>query len=416
MDRWLNSHWFARGVALLLATMLWMVVNLEPDVGSSADTVRPMFIDGVNVEVVDYDADRYEVVRQSPKQVKVALESDNPFFRYRFLSPDQYKVYVDAKGLGKGTHRLPVQHRGFPEDARVEITPSVIEVTLEEKQTLEREVQVELLGQVAPGYTAGEPIVKPFRVHVRVPESQVDDVAAVKASVNLDDATEAIQTTAQLKVVDKSGNVIPRAEVNPLTVEVTVPVTSPFVTVPVKLNLTNDLPDGYSLASVDMNVDEATVYGPREVVDEIRKAGTYPGPEIDLSQLTADRVLELKMPILDQVVKVDPEYLRVSLKVVRSETKLLENVPLRVSGLSPNRQAKVLGPDGKEMTTVDFYVIGAAENLRDLGPDDVQVVADISSLPLGVHEVPLVYNLPNFVKTSTSALRQVTVEITEKTM
>jgi YbbR domain-containing protein len=413
MDKWLNSHWFAKAVALLLAMMMWMVVNLETEPSPTTEASQPVFIDGVNLHVL-YDSDRYEVVKQ-PRTVKVALESNNPFYRHNFVPPDTYEVYVDVRHLGKGTHRVPVQYRGFPEEARVGIIPNIVEITLEEKKTVEREVSVELLGQVAPGYKAGEPIVKPFRVLVRVPESQVDDVAVVEAPVDLEGATSSIKKTVPLRVVDKAGNVIQRAEVIPLTVEVNVPVTSPFVKVPIKLNLTNELPDGYSLASVDMNVEEVTVYGPKEVIDAL-KASTYPGPEIDLRSITSDRLLELKIPVLENIVKVDPEYLKVSLKVVPSATKRLEKIPIRISGLSEQSQARVLAANGQEISTIDVDVVGAPQILQKLTAEDVQVVADVSNLPVGVHEIELnyIYNQPDYVKTAATATKRVTVEITNK--
>lgn len=411
MDKWLNSHWFARAVALFLAVLMWMVVNLEAEPTPTTEASQPVFIDGVNLTVW-YDTDRFEVVKQ-PKTVKVALESSNPFYRHNFVPPDSYEVYVDARQLGKGTHTVPVLSKGFPEEAKVGIIPSSVEITLEEKKTVERDVGVEMLGQVAPGYTAGEPIVKPFRVLVRVPESQVDNVAVVKASIDLGSATTPIKETVPLKVVDKAGNVIQRAEVIPLTVEVNVPVTSPFVKVPIKLNLTKEMPDGYSLASVDMNTNEVTVYGPKEVIDAL-KAGTYPGPEVDLSNITSDRLLELKIPVLENIVKVDPEYLKVSLKVVPSTTKRLEKIPIRISGLSEDSQARVLSADGLEMSTVDLEVLGAPVILQELRAEDVQVVADVSNLAVGVYQIPLnyIYNQPDYVKTAATALNRVTVEIT----
>ena len=414
MDKWLNSHWFARAVALLLAVMMWMVVNLETEQTTLPEAAsQPVLIDSVNLHV-KYDTDRFQVVKQQ-RTVKVALESNNPFYKHNLFPADSYEVYVDATNLGKGTHRVPVQYKGFPDEVKVGIIPNIVEITLEEKKTVEREVAVEMLGQVAPGYTAGEPIVKPFRALVRVPESQVDKVAAVKASVDLEGATSAIKTTVPLKVVDKSGNVIQGADVVPLTVEVNIPVTSPFVKVPIKLNLTNEMPNGYSLASVDMNVDEVTVFGPKEVIDAL-KATTYPGPEIDLSNITSDRLLELKIPIMDNIVKVEPEYLKVSLKVVPSTVKRLEKIPIRISGLSEDMQAKVLSTDGQEMSTIDFDVIGAEQVLGNLRQEDLQVVADVSNMPAGVYEVALnyIYNQSDYIMTSASAPKKVTIEITNK--
>ncbi|WP_126424834.1 CdaR family protein [Brevibacillus marinus] len=407
MDKWLNSHWFVKGIALLVAVLMWMVVNLNRDTGPMTEASQPMYIGGVEIKVL-YDEEHYDLV-QEPPQVKVMVESSNPFYRYNLVTPDQYEVFVDARGRGKGTHRLPVQHRGFPEEARIGITPSMVEITLEEKQTVEKEVEVELLGQVAPGYTPGTPIVKPHRVHVKVPESLVDDVAQVKATVNLDGATEQIEVTTELKVLDKKGNVISKAEVNPQTVEVNVPVTSPFVVVPLKLNLTNDLPDGYSLASVQTNTEEVTVYGPQDVISKIN---TYPSPPIDLRNVKTDQRLQLKMPVLDRVVKVEPEYLEVVLQVVPSTTKRLENVPLRITGLADQQRAKVLTLEGEEITTLTVELVGAPQILEQTSVDDVQVLVDVSNLPAGVHEIPIVYNLPNYVRTSAGSVKQVTVEIT----
>lgn len=411
MDKWLNSHWFARAVALLLAIMMWMIINLETEQTPTSEASQPIFIDGVNLQV-RYDTDRFQVVKQQ-RTVKVALESNNPFYRHNFFPEGE--VYVDATNLGKGTHRVPVQHKGFPEDVKVGIIPNIVEITLEEKKTVERQVTVEQLGQVSPGYTAGEPIAKPFRVLVRVPESQVDKVAAVKASVDLEGATSAIKTTVPLKVVDKSGNVIQGADVIPLTVEVNIPVTSPFAKVPIKLNLTNELPNGYSLASMGMNVEEVTVYGPKEVVDGI-KSTTYQGPEIDLGNITSDRDIELKIPLMDNIVKVEPEYMTVSLKVVPSTTKRLEKIPIRISGLSEGMEAKVLSTEGQEISTIDFDVIGAPEVLDKFRREDLQVSADVSNMPAGVYEVPLnyIFNQSNYIKTSASAPKKVTIQLTNK--
>lgn len=408
MDKWLHSHWFVKGIALLVAVLMWMVVNLDRDTGPMTEVSQPMYIGGVTVNVL-YDRENYDLVAEPP-QVKVMVESSNPFYRYNLVTPDQYEVFVDARGLGKGTHRLPVQHKGFPEESRIGITPSMVEISLEEKQTLEKEVEVELLGQVAPGYTPGTPIVKPRRVHVRVPESLVDDVAQVTASVNLGEATEQIAVTTDLKVLDKRGNIIAKAEVNPQTAEVIVPVTSPFVVVPLKMNLTNDLPDGYSLASVQTNTEEVTVYGPQDV---IRRFNTYPAPPIDLSNIRTDQRLQLKMPLMDQVVKVEPEYLEVFLQVVPSTTKRLENVPLRITGLTDTQQAKVLTLEGEEVTTLTVELIGAPQILEQTTVEDVQMLVDVSNLPAGVHEIPIIYNLPNYVRTSARTIKQVTVEITK---
>lgn len=409
MDKWLNSQWFVRVVALLMACLMWMVVNFEsPPDGVSEDT-KPTIIDGVEI-TVKYDKDKYDVVSQL-KPVRLAIRSDNPFYRYYYLDPEQYRIFVDVRGLGKGTHRVPVHYEGFPAGVRVDIIPGIVDVTLEEKQTVQKEVEVELIGKAAEGYTAGIPIAKPFRVHVNVPESQLNNIGKVTATVNIDGATEDIETTRPLKVLDKAGNVMPKAQVNPLTVEVTVPISNPFVVVPLELEFKNDLPDGYSLSSVEMNKDEVTVYGPMNVVQQLN---TYPGPTIDLSKISNDSVLQLKIPMLKNIVKVDPEYVVVTVKIAQSETKTLTDVPIRITGLGKDVQARILDDAGGTLNTLSFEAVGAPENLRGLTAQDVQIVADVSNLPVGVHQVPIIYNLPNYVEVSPAALKQVTVEITNR--
>ena len=325
-----------------------------------------------------------------PATVTVELKGPTAVLNRADISPSDYKVFVDLSNYSKGRHRVPVQTSGFPGDLSVRVIPEQVEVLLEEKQKAEKDVTVQFIGNIPEGYKMGEPIVRPKRVHVTLPESQMGEIGQVQASVNVDGVKATIKDTIALRVFDVNGNPM-EAEINPTVVEVEVPVTSPYKIVPVKINYVNHPPEGYGVAGTRLITDKITVYGPLEVIEGMN---FYPGPEIDLSSLTEDRYIEMKIPLLPQVVKTEPDYIELEIDIESSTTRTFENTLISVNGLGDQLNAVFVNPeDGSASLTVR----GTVEQVEDLTQADIELYVDISNLPPGQHEVPIQMNLPTFI-------------------
>src|SRR5690606_37379873 len=111
MDKWLNQPMVVRIVAVMLAVMLWYVVNGPNGQSPSTTTVAENMIriDNAALEV-RYDAERVAVL-EAPETVDLIVrgsQRDLSLFRWR-----DYHVYVDVTGYGPGEVWAPVQFDGF---------------------------------------------------------------------------------------------------------------------------------------------------------------------------------------------------------------------------------------------------------------------------------------------------------------
>jgi YbbR domain-containing protein len=387
MDKWFESDTVLKLVALGLAIMLWMTVNEKPFPFARGEVVQTT-IRNVTLEVL-YDQESLELT-DAPSNVNLKLSGDASSINR--ITPDSYRVYVDLRDFGPGKHRgIPVKWSGFPSGVKVEADPKQISVTLEEKQQIEVPVQVDLVGDLPSGFKAGEPVIKPTKVLVRGSESLLEEVTAVKGVVNLEGSTETVSRSVALQVYGENGP-LHKVEVTPSVVEVEVPITAPDRSVPLKVDVAKYPPEGYAIAGLTADVDRVTVYGPEETLNGLE---VYPGPSLDLSGVTKDRTFELPIPLVDERLKVEPKTVKISVTIVKAETKRLKSVPIRVNGLGDGLKADVIAPESGK---IDLVVVGAPQLLDNIKLQDIRAVVDASNLPPGEHIRPIRVNLPAYVQ------------------
>jgi YbbR domain-containing protein len=395
MDKWFRSNNVIKVISVILAVMLWLVVNYDQQQAAppaiSTDTSITIYDVPLQIK---YNQDQFELA-EGPSSVTLVLRG-NPAQIAAVsgrLLPDQYEVFVDLTGVTKGTQvRAPVQIKGLPANISAQALPAEVTVTLVEKERREINVSAELMGEPAEGYKLGRPIINPSRVYIKAAKKQLDQVAFVKAFVNVEDQSEPITHSYALKALDKNGNEV-KVEIQPSVVEVTVPINSPSKVVPFLLSVTGQPPEGYAIADIKNSIDEVTVYGPKTAVDELE---IYPGPTIDVSDYRADRVLQLQIPLLPGLTKIEPDHVEVRVDVVPSTTTDLEDIPVEVNGLKDGWKAKFQN-DGTSQR-INLTVEGAPSILSRLKASDVQAYVDVSNLALGEHTVPVKFNLPQFVR------------------
>jgi YbbR domain-containing protein len=395
MDRLLRNNTFVKILALFLAIALWYVVNYQVSpqgqYKQSVDTYR---LNNVSL-TAKFDPDHLAIVR-IPKTVTVELRGTSYALGRDNLSPQNYEVYVDLHGLTKGTHLVPVKYSGFPMDLSVRVIPEQVEVVLEEKQDVAKDVTPQFIGTLPQGYAAGEATMKPSRVFITVPESRVKDIGQVQAVVNLEGQKSAVDVTVPLRVLDKRGNPMD-AEISPAEVRVTVPILSTFKVLPIKLNITGESPGGISIASLNLKPDKVTVSGP---ADAINKLTFYPGPKIDLSTIKADQKLLVKLPAVADNVKVDPETVELDVKLAQASSRTFQDIPISIVGVGDGFNAAFVTPSNGKL---NLTVKGTPENLATLKPTDLEPVVDVSGLDVGEQDVAIHLTLPPFITLDTPA-------------
>lgn len=414
MDKWLRSNNVVKVVAVLISILLWVVVHMDSQSNTTSSKnpiVKDVSINNVSV-TPKYDAEQYYIQSMEPAEVTVVLSGTSES-TLRRMNTNTFKIEADLSDRGAGTHSVTLRAVGttgiIPNSVHVEIVPQTVRIVLEEKQKKEVPVVIAVTGTPAPGYKAGQPVIKPNRVHVTVPSSRLDDVDSARAEVNVDKATGAITKQVKLVAYDKNGKPIDGV-VSPQVVDVEIPITNPFKTMPLPIKTIGRPAPGYAVLALQQKVEQITVYGPQDVLD---KMDFYDGLQVDLTGLKEDKTYTLDVPLKSKVTQVDPAKAEVKAVIVPSVTKTLDNIPLTIIGQSDGYTTKLVTP---ENAVVSAILEGAPGLIDKLKLQDVQAIVDVSNLPPGRHDIAVSLNLPTFMMTATQqpALRA-TVDIAAKT-
>lgn len=389
MDKLLRSNTFVKIMSVAFAVLLYIAVSdspigFQPANQEGATVIRNVVLDA------ELNEQQYAVV-DMPQTVNLTL-SGNTFLLNRIVA-DNYRAFVDLTAYEAGVHRnVPVKVEGLPEGVDYVTDPSNVRVVIEEKQQKEMPVEVETVGQPKEGYTPGVPTVTPEKVLVRAGEHRLKDVALVKAIVNISDADDDVTQSVEVKAYNEAAEVLEDVEIDQPTAEVEVPITSPSTEVPIRSRIEELPPNGFSVNNIRLDREHITVYGDKSVIDTL---DAYPGPMLDLSNVTKDRTFEGKIPLIKGVTRVDPEVIEIEVDIVPAERKKIEDLTVDVHGL----------PDGwtlefasAEDSTISVTLEGAANRMKETTRRHVVPYIDVADLEPGKHKVDINWDLPLYIK------------------
>lgn len=405
MDKWLRNNNIIRIVAVLVGLLLWVIVRLDVQnsTGPSQPTTISQTYTNVSVQVIGLDEERFTLMSYEPQRVTLTVVGTASSLR---RVNDNYRVLLNLTDVQPGEHLVSLTHEGFPSNVQVVLDPPNVAVKIDEKERKELPVTIELSGAPAEGYTAGEPIVQPDRVNVTVESSLADGVASVVGLVDIGGAKETVRREVRLVALDPDGKEVDIA-VTPAVVEVQVPVTSPFKTVPLRVSLEGAPPAGFAVESFAQSVQEVTVYGPQSTLAGI---SFYDGFGIDLSRITESRTFEFELPRRGDIERVEPAAATATVTIVPAETRTIEGVPLTLNGRRAEYEYALTVP-GTE--AVDVTVEAAPSVAARLTSGSMAASVDVSGLAPGEHQVQIVYGLPSFVELAEGNALAATIVVTE---
>ncbi|MCR6104937.1 YbbR-like domain-containing protein [Salipaludibacillus agaradhaerens] len=383
MDNWFNRNWFIKLSSLVIAIMLFLMVNMDGTPNQPGGI--PGITDGSRVmeEValtVYYDEENY-VLTEAPETVQVTLRGPQNILTLAQVTQPQQEVYVDLTDKEQGVYYERVQHSGFPSDLTLSIVPMTVRVTIQEKQTVSFPVEVELIneGQMEEGYVVGTPEVTPSTVDITAAQGMIEQIVSAKAVIDLSSRDSSFEESVAVIFYDENGNDL-ELNADPPAVEVSVPVTSPNKEVPVRLGREGQLPDGMAIDTVRLNPENVTIYGPVEVINDITFVDL---PNIDLSEISGDETFELEVPLPDGVESVSPETVTVDIEVTEEEEREFSDFSIDVEGLEDNQSIEITSPDNGQF---DLIVNGSSTLLGRLERSELQALLDVDGLEAGEHE------------------------------
>ncbi|MCM3671948.1 CdaR family protein [Mesobacillus maritimus] len=408
MDKWLDNPWFLRGVALVLAFMLFASVP-NTNLNKSGNINVPS---NENTEVLTdvpvnsyYDTENL-VVTGVPETVNVTISGPRNIVQQAKALRD-FEVYVDLTKLEMGEHQIQINIKEISDRLTVTIDPSNITVSIQERITKDYNVEPEFsLGMLAEGFIAGSPTVEPAKVKVTGAKDIIEQISYVKANVNVEEGTrETVRRDASVLVLDKDMNKL-NVLVEPETVEVSIPVNQSSKTVPVDIVPKGKPPEGVTIESITSDVEEATIVADPEVLKDVKKVRV----EIDVSNITENTEVTMPIIISNGVLEVSPQTAKLSIKIKKQDEVTLSNVPLRITGQPEDHEVALVEPKTGE---VSLTASGQTDLIESLKPEDFELVIDVSGLEEGEHSVDIQVSAPNDINWSLAS-EKANVTITKK--
>jgi YbbR domain-containing protein len=429
MDKLMDSPWFLRITALLLAMLLFFTVKSGLEDNKNAAGTSNEVLRDIPVEVY-YDAENL-VVSGIPETVDVTINGPLNLVQTERALRD-FTIFIDLREYTLGEQTVRIQHENISEKLSVRIDPSVVNVVIEEKITQTLRVEPEINEQLlSEDFVVTDVKVEPSTVQITGAKSAIDAIAFIKASVSGEEGIdESFSRDTRVRVLDK--------ELNKLTVsiepeEVTVKVTvEPYSReVPIELRQRGTPKEGVTINSLSSNQRTVRVYGKRSVIDEMESLVV----DVDISDVTASQVLKVDLKAPKGISKLSREEVEVSVsatvaeetpegaEVPSAETptaqtppaeappsteqaepveaqKVFVEVPIEVRGLADQYKSTFIQPDRGLLT---LTVKGKPDQINQLNKSDFKLFVDASGAKEGENQMTVSVNGPESVEWSLSS-------------
>lgn len=394
MDKWIKNNTASKLIALAVSILLWAMVHM--DSGTPAPPTAfydTKIIEGVKIQTYGFDDGEYALTGIDQDRVNLEVRGKKSNIS---LLTDEYKVKLDLSNVKEpGTHTLPLTYSIPSGVEMVSMEPSVVTVTVEPRVSKSVTVSIGTKGEPAKDYRAGTPVlIDPRQVTVTLPESSMANLGQVKGNVELDGAKEKItEKRVKLTAYDKEGAEMEDAVIEPATVAAEVPIEPAFVTLPLELQYTGRLPEGFVLSKVEQKVKEVKLFGSNEA---LAGAETYIEAAINLGEVrnSGTTVLTADLTPPEGFEKIEPSSVTVEVTAVSHGEREITGIPITLKGVASGLDAVITDPKTK---TISLTLTGAPDLLNSLEPTDIGAEANATGLKAGVHEIPLQITLPNFI-------------------
>ncbi len=369
--KFIFNNWQAKLLSILLAFGLWaFVVNT-----GFRQEVLP---EQIPVTLRDLATD-LAVATPLPD---VSVEVFAPTASFQRLQPKDLTASINLAGLEAGDHTLEI--KVFAEDPNVrivKISPSLVELTLEEKESENFEVKIETEGQLGQGFVADKAKVEPKDIKVSGASTLLNDIDQVVARIAFNGETTDLEKTVAPVALDADRNQIKGLTYEPEKVDIKVPVliADDAKTVGVEVDTTSNPAEGFFVGNISVEPSTVTAQGSSKALEDISVLKTE---TIDLSGATENLERTVKLNLPDNV-RAEPEQVKVIIEINAGTSSKEISLPPQITNIGSGLSSTVDPPN------LSITLTGPTNQLQDLSASTVNLRVDVSGLGAGDHTVSL---------------------------
>ena len=321
ISKWMTKKSFLVVISFILTMALFVYASeSSPSRQSAAVSIQTTSNTIGNVPVyVDMDSQLYTVTGL-PESVTLRIEGSSSSL-LAVAGNASYRVKTpNLNELGTGKHMITLQVTGLPSGVKGTVSPETVEIMIEKKATVELPVSVNVNRANLPGaYKSGQALVSPARVTISGPESLINQVENVLATVTVPENTKADYTSSvAVQALDATGKPL-ALKVEPEQVQVRVSITTNSKKVPLVLTTTGSAGSQYTY-QLKSDIKEVTILGSQEVLDRLTAIPVV----VDVSQMTKTTTQAVKLTLPTGVDSVTPENISVEVVVTPTTTQTTE--------------------------------------------------------------------------------------------
>jgi YbbR domain-containing protein len=249
------------------------------------------------------------------------------------------------------------------------------------------------VGNTSIGYQLGTPEASETRATVSGAASLVSQVTEVRAQINVEGVTSAINESVTLQAFDQYGLEVKNVSISPEKIEVKQSVTQlgGFRNVVVKVVTEGQVAMGYKLATISVDPPTVTVYSTDTALIEALPGYVETDP-INLTLLKDDLNQDVNLRLPNGITVVGNPTVNVQVSITTVENSVqYANVPVVASGLNTDYTAQI------SPARVDVIIAGPLVSLNSVISSDLRVQIDLTGMQPGTYtfEPDATLNYPN---------------------
>jgi len=372
-----NLGWLA--ASLLLAMFVWIAATIQQN-----PVEARRFPERLPIQIL---TDEGMIVTNNPitsAQVVLRAQADV----WAALEAQDIVVTADLRGLPPGTYTvdLNITFTTFSRIVLEDWLPRQITVSIDRAAEVLVPINADVRSTPQTGFEIAGITFSAQEARVTGPASQVERVVSADVRLNLADERNPFTRNYRLYAMNEQGQTVPGVTLTPDNIDVTVDIQprENFREVFVTPNIIGEPASGYVVFAITYEPQTVLISGRSTALEQI--TGTIQTAPIDLTGQTASfsRTVPLELP--PGVFLPTEQNITVSVVIdTLPASRRFEHLPVQVQGLDADANLEaVIMP-----TEVTMLITGPQPILDTLTPADIAIVADLTGLAPGGHQVPL---------------------------
>lgn len=312
---------------------------------------------------------------------------------YNKVTSDNVRVELDMSRI-RQTGVQEIELKGVTVYGEpVQVSPSTIEVYVEQLDSRNVPVNVELVGEMDTEhywYSVGR--ANPSQISVSGPSSVVRLISSARVSLDVTGVSGIYNWTAKVELLDAEGNVIDQMlsqSSSSVTVGLSVyPVKYLAVTDDIETATTGKLPEGFKVTRVEVQPEIITAAADAELLSQLESLTFVP---VNVSGRKQSFSVTSSINKLKDIQYLSSDQVTVTVYIEEQETgKTFQKVPLGIVGKKDGQSVKLA------QDSISVKVTGPYSEVEALVRGDIIARIDVSKLSAGEHEVPVVVSVDNY--------------------